>query len=272
MECIICNSPTKHYLTKSNFLPEYAGLVKLIGNYEYSKCSNCGFVQCDTIINLNPLKWTELNNAFHNFVENNPVPTNQPPYAQQALMIKILAYGNIINLNKTIDFAAGYGTLSKILNDFFELKLPVYDPYVTANKYNVNYIENPVKGAYQCVISSALFEHITSISTLNEIDEFLTEDGKLIIHTVVCENIPKDEKWFYFEPPVHSAFHTNKSMTVFMDKYNYESSVYCPSAKCWILFKKDSGNISKYIESINNLFQTDYFIYKKGFVDYWKGF
>jgi hypothetical protein len=89
---------------------------------------------------------------------------------------------------------------------------------------------------------------------------------------VVCENIPDDPNWFYFKPPVHSAFHTNKSMGILMEQWNYMSSLYCPSAKTWILFKKEPIDLYGFMDRINRDFQTDYLYYKKGFVDYWKGF
>lgn len=56
-----------------------------------------------------------------------------------------------------------------------------------------------------------------------------------------------------------------------MSQWGYESSIYCPSAKYWVLFKKDKY-IKEKVEFINKEFQTEYLVYKKGFVDYWKGF
>ena len=96
--------------------------------------------------------------------------------------------------------------------------------------------------------------------------------GSLIIHTVICENIPKNPDWFYIEPPVHTTFHTNKSMSILMKQWGYEASIYCLSAKSWILLKEASQEIKEKVENINKEFQTEYLIYKEGFVDYWKGF
>jgi len=39
-----------------------------------------------------------------------------------------------------------------------------------------------------------------------------------------------------------------------------------------VLFKKEVANIQEKINLINNEFQSEYLIYKIGFVDYWKGF
>jgi hypothetical protein len=74
---------------------------------------------------------------------------------------------------------------------------------------------------------------------------------------------------------VHTAFHTNKSMSILMEQWGYAASIYSPQAKSWFLFKNDSPvlqNLESTINSINRELQTKYFYYKNGFVDYWKGF
>ena len=61
-------------------------------------------------------------------------------------------------------------------------------------------------------------------------------------------------------------------MNILMEQWNYESSLYCPSSKCWVLFKKEPENIKLIIDNINLELQTTYLFYKKGFMDFWKGF
>ena len=125
---------------------------------------------------------------------------------------------------------------------------------------------------YETVINSAMFEHILKREDLDNVNNLVDKDGCLIVHTVVCENVPCDADWFYLRPPVHTAFHTNKSMSILMNQWGYHSSIYCPKSKSWVMLKKDIKNISNIINSINRELQTDYLYYKKGFVDYWKGF
>jgi len=60
-------------------------------------------------------------------------------------------------------------------------------------------------------------------------------------------------------------------MDILMSQWNYRSSIYVPTAKCRILFKKENMNIQEKVDQINREFQTEYLIYKVGFVDYWKG-
>jgi len=268
MKCLICGSDTSYYFSKAYTEQPYKEMMEDIGKVNYYRCENCGFVLSKTHSQLEKEQWEQLNKSFHNYYES--IKTNklihQPPYIEQALMISILSKHNIIDINSIIDYAAGYGTLSNILLDYFNIKLPIYDKYVTQNKDN-RYIDK--LGKYNTVINSAMFEHILNKKDLDEVNNLVKDDGCLVVHTVVCENIPKDNSWFYLESPVHTAFHTNKSMSILMKQWNYESSIYCPDSKCWILFRKNSNDIKEKVEQINKQFQTEYLIFKKGFLDYW---
>jgi hypothetical protein len=272
--CLICNSETRLFLSKTKFLKEYQEMVHDINKFEYYKCTSCGFTISETHVGLNSQRWEMLNSDFHHFIENEKAPINQPPYIDQALLLHILNLNNIIDLKNALDFAGGYGTLSTISKQYFGYNIPVFDPYVknTENR-DVAYVDINNK-TYSAVINSALFEHITERSVFDNINSLVEpENGCMVIHTVICENIPADENWFYFEPPVHCAFHTNKSMEVLMNQWGYQASLYCPQAKTWVLFKKAKPSIKELIIKINRLFQSNYIIYNEsGFVDYWKGF
>jgi hypothetical protein len=183
-------------------------------------------------------------------------------------MLNILSKNNIIDSTDMLDFAGGYGTLSKILNKYFGLKLMVYEPFVQTDM--TNYILKEYLKKYKVVINSAMFEHITKRQDIESINELVEEDGCFMLHTLIREQVPKDPDWFYIAAPVHCAVHTNKSMELLMRQWGYISSVYAPIAKCWVLFKKEPDNITKKIELINTELQTKYFFYKKGFLDYWK--
>lgn len=117
-----------------------------------------------------------------------------------------------------------------------------------------------------------MFEHVLKREDLDSLNSLVEEDGCLILHSVICENAPNDESWFYLRPPVHTAFHTNKSMQILMDQWGYHSSIYCPQSKSWVLLKNKVNEIENVINNINYELKTDWFYYKKGFVDYWKGF
>jgi len=271
MKCIICKSKSEFFLTKDFDKTQYGFLMKDIGPVDYFKCTNCGFTISKTHAEMDNKKWMTLNSGFHHYLENNVVTTNQPPYIYQAIMLMLLAKNHILDFSNSLDFAGGYGTLSNILKKYLNINLSVYDPYVQGSS-QVHYISKEELRKYDIVLNSALFEHLFTREAFDEINDLVSDFGFMIIHTVVCENIPHDKNWFYMEPPVHCAFHTNKSMSILMKQWNYEASIYCPSAKSWILIKKDNSNIRNKIDIINSELQTKYFIYKDDFVNYWMGF
>jgi len=176
-------------------------------------------------------EWEMLNKYFHHAIESPKYKkSNHPPYYEQAMLLNILAKNNIINLADAIDWGGGVGTLAKILLKYFNIKLPVYDKYIRSNDPEVEYIINAGSKKYSVVINSAVFEHIRNRADLDSINNCVKEDGNLVLHTVVCANIPKDPDWFYLLP-VHCSFYTNKSMAILMKQWGYISSLYCPSAK-----------------------------------------
>ena len=270
--CLICGDLTEFFFVKKGFKAPYNTFTSDISHVEYFKCCNCGFTFAKSLYELDPFLWKRINNDFHSYIESfDDLITNQPPYLEQAQLINVLHKNNILNLDSALDFGSGFGTLWRILNKYFNQTLSLYDPYMRHAELEKFYVSSPSSGKFNLVICSALFEHLFTRSSFDQINDLVSRTGCLMIHTVICENIPKDPNWFYFEVPVHCSFHTNKSMSILMKDWGYNSSIYCPSAKSWILFKTDS-NLEDKVTEINNLLQTNYLIYKKGFVDYWKGF
>lgn len=82
-----------------------------------------------------------------------------------------------------------------------------------------------------------MFEHILNRNDLDSVNNFIANNGALIIHKVVVENVPKDPNWFYIYIPAHPAVHTNRSMNILMQQWEYQSSIYSPKSKSWVLLK-----------------------------------
>jgi 2-polyprenyl-3-methyl-5-hydroxy-6-metoxy-1,4-benzoquinol methylase len=266
MDCIICNQHTNYFFTK-NF-NESSDFDKsfYLGSVDYWKCTNCGFVYSKTHKEMSKEKWIELNDQFHHHIENEKyVDSNQPPYLQMAVFINLLYKHNIIEGN-ILDFGAGYGTLNQILTKYFNIQIDLFDEFIV-NK-NANYINLNSDTLYSNILTSAVFEHITERKHIDRINDIVKEGGAMFIHTLICENVPMNPNWFYLLP-VHTAFFTNKSMSILMKQWGYKSSLYCPEAKTWLLLKKE---ISNSIEKINEELQHNYMIHKMDFVDYWKTF
>ncbi|MBN1185429.1 MAG: methyltransferase domain-containing protein [Bacteroidales bacterium] len=273
MKCLICNSESRYSFTKKFIEPPYDQFMREIGDVNYYKCTNCGFVLSKTHSELDKEKWENLNYLVHHYNENpeNEKMGNQPPYIDQAMMMHVLGRNGIIDIDNMLDYAAGYGSLSLILSKYLNITLPIFDHYVNKGEQHP-YVPVNQLSKYKTVINSAMFEHIITRDDLEYVNNLVDTDGCLILHTVICENVPEDPNWFYFRPPVHTAFHTNKSMEVLMKQWGYKSSIYCLKARCWVLLRKKIDTYTEAIRSINQEFQTDYLYYKNGFVDYWKGF
>ncbi|MDN7455998.1 methyltransferase domain-containing protein [Burkholderia cenocepacia] len=273
MKCMICDADGDYYFSKTYTERPFSDFMSSIGKVDYYKCRQCGFVWSGTHQSLPVEKWSELNRQFHHYIENpaNETKGNQPPYAEQAMMLALLGKNGVIRLDNMVDYAAGYGTLSNVLAKYYDLELPIFDLYVK-NDGSGRYIDPSNLGRYKTVINSAMFEHVLRRSDLDFVHDMVDHDGALVIHTVVCERVPNDPEWFYLRPPVHTAFHTNRSMTILMEQWGYRASLYCPQAKCWVLLRDECAHIGETVASINRELQTTWFHYKEGFVDYWKGF
>lgn len=288
VRCLICDSQSDYYFTKDYAGSAFADLMRTIGPVQYHRCRNCGFVSSRTHAELPEEKWMQLNVGFHHAHENQahenkahenkahekseqPNGINQPPYAEQALMLALLQKNGLIQSDTMLDYAAGYGTLSAILEKYFGMQLPIYDRYVQSDDIKI-YVKNPAKSSYSTVINSAMFEHVLTRADLESVNDLVAPDGNLIIHTVVCENVPADPDWFYLRPPVHTAFHTNRSMNILMEQWGYRSSLYCPQSKCWLLHRACFAEIEPAMKQINSELQCAWFYGKSGFMDYWKGF
>ena len=278
MKCLICNE-TSHYYFKKDFdspYKEYLGVV------EYYRCPHCGFVFSKTHALMDQSSWEKVNHLFHTYIEDprSKKICNQPPYLEQAMLINVLDKSGLVSLKSAIDWAGGYGTLSKALKKYFGITIPVYEKYMQSHSdclqsgdgNSVRYILEDELEDYETVINSAVFEHVTQRNHLDDINHCVRNNGCLILHTVVCENIPQDPNWFYLIP-VHCAFHTNKSMDLLMKQWNYQSSIYCPLAKCWVLLKgknQKENRMADLAKAINDEFQFNYLYYKRGFMNYWR--
>lgn len=273
MKCIICNSESAYYFSKTYSESPFDDFMREIGTVDYYKCKHCGFVLSKTHSELDVDRWSELNRRFHHYQENTRTKgkVNQPPYAEQAMMLRLLGRNGIVSTDSMVDYAAGYGRLSSIVAKYHGLELRVFDPYIQAGNSR-RYIDQSELKTYKTVINSAMFEHIVRREDLDRVNAIVDAEGCVIIHSVICQNVPDDPNWFYLRPPVHTAFHTNKSMEILMGQWNYRSSIYCPQSKCWVLLRDKIQAVEEKLAALNQELQTNWFYWKNGFVDYWKGF
>jgi hypothetical protein len=271
--CLVCGSPSDFYFEKE-YKP-YAGWPfgeSFIARYH--KCVNCGFTFSLTHQEMDRNTWQELNSSWHHAFESGALGENinQPPYANQALATKLLAVNGLIDLTNSLDYAAGYGTFASILRKYFSENIYRYDPFVTGQTDDYC-IESIGSKRYSLVVNSAMFEHILCREDIDSVNNLVADDGVMMLHTQIRQEIPKDPSWFYLEPHVHTAFFTNRAMDILLEQWGYSCSVYSPEARVWYFFKnKHSMNeqLASAIGKINRELQREYFYFKAGFMDYWK--
>jgi len=175
MNCIICQSETNYFFSKSYAKKPFVEMMDDIGQVDYYKCENCGFTISKTHQELDNEKFEKLNYEFHHYLENSETDVNQPPYLEQSMMINVLLKNKILD-NDMLDYAGGYGTLSKSLQKYFNISLPVHDPYVKSDDF-VKYLEKKDLKTYKTILTSALFEHILTREGFNEINSLVDTNG-----------------------------------------------------------------------------------------------
>lgn len=274
--CLICGTPTRDDFSKT-YAPHpgspFSGPLRV----DYCRCPTCGFVLSRTHQAMSADTWSQLNTSWHHHYETHldQKVSNAPPYAEQALALRMLARNGVLDLDDALDYAAGYGSLSRLLDKYFDVRLRIHDRYVQDHSLAGRYVEQADLGRYGLVINSAMFEHVLDRAALDEVNDLVAERGALMLHTVICERIPRDPDWFYLAPVVHTAFHTNCSMRHLMAQWGYTDSLYAPAAKSWWLFKAGHpalARLPEVVQTVNTELRMPYFIHRQGFVDYWKGF
>lgn len=265
MKCAICNNIEMKYFFSKKFQEEH--IREILPISDYYKCGNCGFVVSKTLVEMPLSQWEKLNHVFHSTLERTSRITllDQPPYIHQIQMLHILSVRGVISLDNALDFAAGYGNMVRLLKKYYGKSLLLFDPYIQDNDGQVVYVPESNLGIYDTVYTSAFFEHSTRRRYLDKANSLVGKDGAMFVYTLVSDEVPRDPDWFYLDP-VHSFFHTRKSMELLMQQWGYESSLYCIPAQTWCLFKKDKSTIKEAVHTINSELQQRYLCYNRGFV------
>lgn len=263
MNCIICKSRMYFYFSKE--FNEYN-----LKEVDYWKCSNCGFSASKTHFEMTDSQWSDLNNSFHqksHYCDGNPNNRNQR-YFNQALMLSLMNKNGLIESDAWLDWGCGVGSVAILLNKNFDIELLTYDKYFTPEINEIGK-DRLLERAFNLVVNTAVFEHVRDRDTLDEIESYVSASGCFAIHTLVPETVPRDQEWMYLLP-VHTAFHTNRSMQILMDEWGYTCSVYNEHSKMWVFFRQDVDSIQSKVSDFNRLLGWEYLHFKAGFMDYWQ--
>ncbi len=263
MNCLICDEKMSFFFFK-------AFENHLLKEVEYHKCCNCGFVYSKTHAMLNEQEWQELNSSHADY-QGTEYNWHDPRWLErlqaQAKILKDCCDLNLLPIDgKWLDYACGDGKLSDLLRG--QQELLKYDKFMSKSDGYLN-DEEINSQQFDFVITTSVFEHFTKRKDFDFVHSLVADDGVMGLHTLVREDVPNDPEWFYLSP-THCAFHTNKSMSLLLEQWGYVESIYNVEARLWLFFKLNSKNVEQIVEMANTRIDKPTYIYKKGFVDYWK--
>lgn len=263
MKCLICSGDMAYFFSK-HFDNEDD-----LGKADYYRCAACGFSACKNHYEMSDTEWVRLNTTWHhrnNLRTDNPWNRSQRHF-NQALMLHLLKKHGIVPTGRWLDYASGQGGLSSQLDHHFAIRMDSFDRYVKPESFPIPE-SDLVKGGFELVSNTAMFEHVRDRRTLDEIESYVATDGCLALHTLVRGEIPSDPEWMYLLP-VHCSFFTNHAMSILMQQWGYTCSIYNEQAKMWVLFKSDLPRISARVDELNRTMGWKFLHFKAGFMDFW---
>ena len=266
MKCLICGSPMEFFLSK----PFRACGLDVV---DYWRCPECGFVLSKTHVEMSAADWEKVNYQWHVTYQGKDSDPGDPKWNarlqnQSRTIDDMREIGLIHAGDRWLDYACGDGKLSAFLQSRYQLRLLNYERYMPRNN---DYLDGSelVPHGFDFVITTSVFEHFARREQFDEVEALVSERGVLGLHTLVCENVPADPAWFYLNP-VHCSFHTNRSMEILFRQWNYRCSVYNVEAQLWFWFKGDPRPVREAIHRANSRADQPVYLFKEGFVDYWK--
>ncbi len=252
MNCFVCNGTMRPFMEKS------FGLEHLDA-CEYVRCEDCGLVIAKTLYDMPHEQWEALNRECHAAYQNTDALAVDPNWlprlkAQAAVLNDLILLGVIAESARAVDYGAGDGKLAGMCTPW----LLKYDEYMA--RPGEGYLTELEPASFGFVITCSVFEHLLGAGDVEKIFALLKDDGIAAIHTLVCEEVPRDPNWFYLQP-VHATFWTNAAMKKIFKQYGFNSCAYHVEARLWLLFK-DAEKISRLKNSA--------WIIAEDFIDYWK--
>jgi hypothetical protein len=262
---MVCGGCAAPYFTK-----DFAGRCGL-NVVQYWRCAFCGLTVSKTHLEMQTGRWEEMNRVFHSSYQGKDEAREDPRWLSrlraQCENFKHLATEGVLPRHTPwIDYGCGDGKLADMLSRC-GLRTLKYDKYmdVLASDYVG---ESALDRRYAVVVNTSVFEHVRSVEELDEIAGLADSPGVLALHTLVCEEIPRDPEWFYLIPP-HTVFFTNRSMQILFERWGFEACLYHVPSRMWFAFREEATAVAEFAARQRSRGSND-FRYKREFVDFWK--
>lgn len=254
MNCFVCGGEMRPFMEK-NFGMKY------LDTCEYVRCEECGLVVAKTLYDMPRDNWEALNRECHAAYQNTDTLEVDPRWlerlkAQADVLNAMINLGVIDKSARAVDYGAGDGKLSDMCKPW----LKKFDAYMACP--NAGYLTELKPATFDFVITCSVFEHLLGAKDVDKIFALLKADGIAALHTLICEEVPRDPNWFYLQP-VHCTFWTNAAMKKIFKQYDFKACAYHVESRLWFMFR----DIEKFSRLKNS---SSDFVLADEFVDYWK--
>lgn len=272
MKCFVCGAEMKDYLQKK-MRPEEP-------EWKYVRCENCGLVLCQTVYEMTDSQLVSLNDEHKSYQGTDENRGVDPHWVErlkcQAKLFADMAIQGVWEPGMClVDYGCGDGKLSAYVQNEMYVRgedtclceLLKYDKYMRPEGPSDYLSDEEMKpGSFDAVFSCSVFEHLLGRPDADEIIGLLKDKGTLCVHTLVCEEVPRDPEWFYLLSG-HCTLWTNKSMALLFGQYGFVGCAYHVEARMWFFFK-DRHRFEQ-LKSKAPMIPGEWAFSDK-FVDYWK--
>lgn len=261
MKCFVCGGDMSPFMEK-NF-----GMRNLQA-CEYVRCDNCALVVAKTLYEMPHAQWEAINRECHAAYQNTDVLAVDPNWltrlhAQANILAELVKVGVLEKNSRAVDYGAGDGKLSAYFAEkISEPALMKFDAYMARPNENYLTAEDLTPASFDFVITCSVFEHLLGAADVEKIFALLKPDGTAALHTLICEEVPRDPNWFYLQP-VHATFWTNAAMQKIFAQYKFKACAYHVESRLWFMFR-DEKKFALLKKSAEPWILSD------DFVDYWK--
>jgi cyclopropane fatty-acyl-phospholipid synthase-like methyltransferase len=273
MKCFLCNTEEM----MPYFQKKLGGVERI---HQYVRCPKCGIVIDETFYQMTAEEWKYMNQTENDYqgTQENPVdPRWIERLDAQAEVLSNLFQHTVLAKNLvTVDYGCGDGKLSDYVNAHYEqetgeklnhLLIGKYDKYMTPEHASDYLTETQMRpGTFDFVVSCSVFEHLIGTDDIEEVVGLLSKTGTLAVHTLVCEEVPKDPDWYYLLHG-HCTIWTNQAMQKFYEEHAFIGCAYHVESRMWFFFR--DGEKYKYLQKESEKIDGTW-VFSDRFVDYWK--
>ena len=275
MRCFICKDAQMQPYFKKTYDSSK-------GPFEFVICPKCGMVIDKTVYEMDASEWAEINDENMEFQgemdsQNSLWNRRLGRIKPQAKFLAELFYNKLFEAGiKSVDYGCGDGLLSDMVGEIYsELTgnkekadlIGKYERFLDTKDEHY-YLDSDMKnGSFDLVVSAAVLEHMIGMDDVDRLFGLVSPTGTAIIHTLICEEVPRDPEWFYIWKPFHSTIWSNKAMSIIFKQYGFLGCAYHVQSKMWLFFKDSE----KYVKAKSIAGKVDgEWVFSENFVDYWK--